>query len=245
MSVSVLCADTVEKKKNWFQALELEYEVNAGVNIGGASPIPLPAEIRRIDSYNPDLNLQLGASVTKWIDMRKKWGVNVGVRVETKGMETKASVKNYGMEILDNGNKLKGRWTGMVHTKYHSRQFVVPITGVYKINRRLKVNFGPYLGFAFDNNFDGYVYDGYLREGDPTGNKYVFEYDSKASYDFGGDLRKFQWGLQGGVSWSAYRHLVVNANLEWGLNDVFESSFNTVSFPLYPIYLNVGFGYVF
>ncbi len=40
MSVSVLCADTVEKKKNWFQALELEYEVNAGVNIGGASPIP-------------------------------------------------------------------------------------------------------------------------------------------------------------------------------------------------------------
>lgn len=74
--------------------------------------------------------------------MRKKWGVNVGVRVETKGMETKASVKNYGMEILDNGNKLKGRWTGMVHTKYHSRQFVVPITGVYKINRRLKVNFG-------------------------------------------------------------------------------------------------------
>ena len=142
MSVSVLCADTVEKKKNWFQALELEYEVNAGVNIGGASPIPLPAEIRRIDSYNPDLNLRLGASVTKWIDMRKKWGVNVGVRVETKGMETKASVKNYGMEILDNGNKLKGRWTGMVHTKYHSRQFVVPITGVYKINRRLKVNFG-------------------------------------------------------------------------------------------------------
>lgn len=245
LSVSGGYGQTVEKKQNWFQALELEYEVNAGINIGGASPMPLPAEIRHIDSYSPDLNLQLGASVTKWISRDKKWGVSVGARLETKGMETKATVKNYGMEILDNGNKLKGRWTGMVHTKYHTRQLVIPITGVYKINDKLRVNFGPYLGFAFDNDFNGYVYDGYLREGDPTGDKYVFEGDSRASYDFGANLRKFQWGLQGGISWLAYRHFVVNANLQWGLNGIFESSFKTVSFKMYPIYFNAGFGYIF
>lgn len=226
-------------------ALGLEFEVNAGTNIGGASPLPLPDEIRHIDSYSPDLNLQIGATVTKWFGPQEKWGISAGARVETKGMKTRATVKNYGMEILDNGKKLSGRWTGKVQTKYHSQQLVVPITAVYRANKRLKVNLGPFLSFAFSNEFDGYVYDGYLREGDPTGDKYVFQDDARASYDFGEDLRHFQWGLQGGVSWLAYKHLHVNANLTWGCNSVFNSSFKTVSFNLYPIYLNVGFGYLF
>lgn len=226
-------------------SLGLEFEVNAGTNIGGASPLPLPAEIRHIDSYSPDLNLQLGVSVTKWFDTQRKWGTAIGVRMETKGMRTKATVKNYGMELLDNGRTLKGRWTGHVQTKYNSRQMVIPITALYRFNNRIKVNFGPYVAYAFSGDFDGYVYDGYLREGDPTGDKYVFEGDSRASYDFGEHLRRFQLGLQGGVSWTAYKHLAVNANLTWGLNDIFNKSFKTVSFNLYPIYLNIGFGYVF
>ena len=47
----------------------------------------------------------------------------------------------------------------------------------------------------------------------PTGDKYVFEDGSRASYDFGENLSTFQWGMQAGVSVSAYKHLVVNANL--------------------------------
>lgn len=223
----------------------LEYEVNAGTNIGGAAPIPLPAEIRHISYYNPKLNLQIGATATKWLGIRKKWGVAVGLRMESKGMETKAQVKNYGMEIIQDGKKLSGRWTGCVSTKYYSQQLVVPVTAVVKLSNRFKLNFGPYVSYAFSNDFDGYVYDGYLREGSPIGDKVVFEGDSKATYDFGEELRKFQWGMQGGVSWSAYKHLVVNANLAWGCNNIFNSSFKTVSFDLYPIYLNLGFGYVF
>ena len=73
----------------------------------------------------------------------------------------------------------------------------------------------------------------------------MFEGDAKASYDFGDELRHFQWGMQGGVSWSPYTHLAVNANLTWGCNDIFKSSFKTVNFNLYPIYLNIGFGYIF
>ncbi|MDE5876102.1 MAG: PorT family protein [Muribaculaceae bacterium] len=223
----------------------LEYEVNAGTNIGGASPIPLPSEIRKIDSYNPDLNLQIGVSARKWLGDKEKWGVGLGIRLETKGMKTKATVKNYGMEIIDNGKTLKGRWTGKVQTKYHSRQLVIPLTAFYKLNRRIRFNVGPYLSYAFSNDFGGYVSDGYLREGDPTGNKISFGADSKASYDFGEQLRKFQWGMQLGGSVTVYKQLAVNANLEWGCNDIFNSSFKTVSFNLYPIYLNLGFAYIF
>lgn len=96
-----------------------------------------------------------------------------------------------------------------------------------------------------NGEFSGYVYDGYLREGDPTGNKVTFEGDSQAPYDFSDELRTFQWGLQGGISWRAFKHLSVQGNLSWGFNDIFKKSFNTVTFDLYPIYLNVGFGYAF
>lgn len=223
----------------------LEYEVNAGTNIGGASPLPLPAEIRKINSYSPELNLQIGATVRKWLGADAKWGAGIGVRFETKGMKTQATVKNYGMEIIDNGKTLKGRWTGKVQTKYHSQQLVVPLTAFYKLSSRVVLNAGPYLSYVFSNDFNGYVFDGYLREGDPTGDKISFSGDSKASYDFGSELRKFQWGMQGGVSVRVYKQLMVNANLEWGCNDIFNSSFKTISFDLYPIYLNLGFGYVF
>jgi hypothetical protein len=243
LAVALVIPFMAHAEGNFFS--DLQYEVNAGTNIGGASPIPLPREIREINSYSPNLNLLLGATVTKWLGVEKKWGVAVGARVGTKGMKTKATVKNYGMEILDDGNILSGRWTGKVQTKYHTQQLVIPITAVWKVNKRLRVNFGPYLSYAFDNDFSGYVYEGYLREGDPTGDKYVFEGDSKATYDFSDNVRKFQWGIQGGVSWMAYNHLAVNANLTWGCNNIFVSSFKTVSFNMYPIYLNVGFGYIF
>ena len=225
--------------------LGLEYEVNAGINIGGASPLPLPAEIRRINTYSPQLNLQIGTTITKWLTPEKKWGASVGLRLETKSMETGATVKNYGMQIIQDGKMLSGKWTGDVRTKYSSQQLAIPITAVYRFNDRWRMNFGPYMAYAFTNSFDGYVSDGYLREGDPTGNKISFEGDSRATYDFGDELRRFQWGLQLGCSVRALKRLSVNANLTWGLNDIFKSSFKTVSFNMYPIFLNVGFGYVF
>ncbi len=243
----VVCAQT-DRPTSIYKSilLGLEYELNAGVNIGGAAPLPLPAEIRSIDSYSPNLNLYIGGTVTKWLDMdKKKWGVGVALRFETKGMETKAMVKNYGMEIIKADTKLSGRWTGRVQTKYQSQQLTIPVTAIYKINSRWKVNAGPYVAVVFSKDFNGYVYDGYLREGDPTGLKWSFSDGARATYDFGDELQSFQWGFQGGVSWRAFKRFSVNANLAWGCNDIFKKTFKTVSFNMYPIYLNMGFGYIF
>ena len=55
----------------------------------------------------------------------------------------------------------------------------------------------------------------------------------------------FQWGLQVGAGWRAFKQLNVYADLTWGLNDIFKSDFNTITFAMYPIYLNIGFGYAF
>ena len=153
-----------------------EYEIRAGVSIGGTSPLPLPVEIRSIDTYNPTLALMLEGNAIKWLGKTKKWGVITGVRLETKNMITKATVKNYGMEIIGNdGNRLKGNWTGGVKTKVRNAYITVPVLGAYKINSRLRAKAGAYVSYLMDEEFSGYVYEGYLREGNPTGKKVNFE----------------------------------------------------------------------
>lgn len=224
----------------------LEYEVKAGFSIGGTSPIPLPVEIRSIDSYNPGMQIAIEGNVTKWLDPARQWGVSVAVRLENKGMKTDAIVKNYSMEIIgDGGEKLKGYWTGNVKTKVKNSYLTIPVLVAYQLSPRWRLNAGPFVSYVLEGDFSGNVYDGYLRENDPTGNKVEFNEGASAPYDFSKDLRKFQWGLQLGGEWKAFKHLNVYADLTWGLNDIFKKDFNTVSFAMYPIYLNMGFGYAF
>lgn len=224
----------------------LEYEVKAGVSIGGTSPLPLPVEIRDISSYNPTLSVSLEGNVLKWLDREKRWGVIVGIRLENKGMKTDARVKNYGMEIIgDGGEIVKGSWTGQVKTKVKNSYLTVPVLAAYKFNPRFRMSLGPYFSYMMEGDFSGDVYDGYLREGDPTGNKVVFEDGKSAPYNFSKNLRRFQWGAQVGAEWRAFKHLNVYADLTWGLNDIFRKDFETITFAMYPIYLNVGFGYAF
>lgn len=230
----------------WSKLRGLEYQLKAGFNIGGVAPLPLPAEIRSIDQYNPNLALSLSGEVAKWFGKNNEWAFIFGITLDTKSMTTQATVKNYGMEIIgEEGEKVSGQWTGGVRTKVKNSYLTLPIMAGYKISSRWRVKAGTYCSYVLDGSFNGNVYDGYLREGDPTGEKVVFSDDKIALYDFSSDLRKFQWGLIFGGEWKAYKHLNVYADLTWGLNDAFKKDFNTITFAMYPIYLNVGFGYVF
>lgn len=239
-----------QKDQNWAiinSALKgLEYEVKAGLLIGGTTPLPLPAEIRNITSYNPTLLIAIEGNITKWFDKEKKWGMTIGLRLDTKGMKTDARVKNYGMEIFgDGGERVAGNWTGQVKTTVSNSYLSLPVLATLQCNSRFRMHLGPYFSYMLDGDFSGSVYDGYLREGDPTGNKVVFEDGASATYDFSDDLRKFQWGAQLGVEWRAFSHLNVCADLMWGINDIFKKDFQTITFAMYPVYLNVGFGYAF
>ena len=222
-----------------------EYEVKAGVNIGGASPLPLPVEIRDIKSYSPKLNGLLEGSATKWFGNDYKWGVSAGLRLEEKGMETAATVKSYQTEIVNEGEKVAGYWTGDVNTNYKSSFVSLPILANYRFNPEWKVRAGLYVSYRMDGEFSGFVSDGYLREGTPIGEKISFTDGKTATYDFTSQLRRFLWGTQLGGSWRAFKHFSVTADLTWAFNNIFEADFKTISFNMYPIYLNVGFAYRF
>ncbi len=216
--------------------------VGAGFSIGGSAPMPIPAEIRAINKYKPTLSIQLeGAAQKKFGD---HWGMMVGVRFENKGMETDARVKNYHMEAVnaDGSGKIVGAWTGNVKTEVDLNYLTFPVLATYSFNDRWQIAVGPYLSWMMRGDFTGKAYDGYIRDQDPTGEKTEV---TSASYDFSKDLRRFQWGLQLGGEFKAYKHLSVSANVQWGLNGIFPADFQSVTFDLYPIYGTIGFHYLF
>ena len=113
----------------------LEYRLKAGFNIGGTSPIPLPAEIRKINSYNPTTAFSIEGDVVKMFE--NKWGISAGIRRETKGMKTDATVKNYHMKMIANdGGEMEGQWTGGVTTSVKQSLLTVPVLVVYKVSKR-------------------------------------------------------------------------------------------------------------
>lgn len=222
-----------------------EWELNAGLNIGGAAPLGMPREVRKIHSYNPLFNGSLEGKVTKWWGADRRWGTSVGLKFEDKAMKIDADVKNYHTEIIREGDRVSGYWTGFVNIKYTSTFFTVPVTVDYRINQRWKVRAGAFYSVRLDGEFSGYVTDGYLRSGVPTGEKIVYEKGQQASYDFDDDLRRSYWGVQLGGSWLAYRHFSINADLTYSFNNIFRSNFTTVRNTLHPLYFNIGFGYSF
>lgn len=222
----------------------LEYSIKAGISLGGTSPLPLPAEIRKIESYNPTVCISIEGDVHKRFGDR--WGFLFGLRLETKGMETDARVKNYHMKMVgEDQGVMEGNFTGNVKTKVRNTYLTFPILATYRVAKRWDLKLGPYFSYVTNRDFSGSAYDGYMRNGNPIGSKVEISADNPATYDFSQDLRKFQWGAQFGADWKAFSHLNVFADLTWGLNSIFKKDFDTITFDMYPIYATLGFAYAF
>ncbi len=245
LSVSALSASGKNSKKRHFFNTNMDYELNAHFSIGGSAPINMPVEIRKIESYNPNLQLGLGASATKWLGDESDWGVRLGVYAHSKGMETRAQVKNYKTEVILDKLHMKGVFTGLVETRVENSYLTVPVSMTYKLSDRWSLYAGPHVSFVLTPHFSGYVSDGVFRLGDATGERIVFDGESQAAYDFSESIRKVQWGAQIGAEWSLRKHFVLFSHLDYDFNDLFVKDFTAISFPLHNIYLNLGFGYKF
>ncbi|QCX53285.1 porin family protein [Elizabethkingia sp. JS20170427COW] len=245
-SVSLAWAQETENvtKESFFKK-DMEYQVRANFSIGGATPLGIPQEIRKIESYNPTLALGLEANATKWISTDKKWGVRVGAKVESKGMKTKAQVKSYLTKIEQNNQSVKGYFTGLVQTDVKNTYVSFPISAVYRLSPKWNFYGGLYFSGLIDKSFDGYVTDGHFRQGTPVGPKIIFENGSQASYDFSEEVRKFQWGMQLGAEWTMKKHFVLFPEVSYGFNGILNPDFDAISFNMHNIYLNLGFGYKF
>ena len=220
----------------------LNYTVRLGYNIGGTAPIGMPATIRKMNKYTFKPNFSLGIDVQK--DLWGKWGLLTGIHLENKAMEIDATVKNYHMEMVQGGERLEGMYTGNLVTECQEWMLTVPLMATWRTGKVL-LKAGPYVSYVSTRVFEGYVYDGYLREGDPTGLKIELgnEADTRGEYDFSDDLRTLQLGVMVGADWHFGKRLGAYLDLAWGLTEAFHSDFKTIEQSMYPIYASVGLTY--
>lgn len=235
----------VESQINFFNK-NIEYQVKAQFSIGGASPLGLPSEIRKIESYNPTLQLGLGINATKWFNDKQQFGLRVGLLFEGRGMETQAKVKNYYTQIADEtGAQTKGYFTGHVITNMKNSYITFPINLVWNATKSWNFYAGFYLSGLIDKSFSGHIYDGNFREGTPIGELTIFENTAKGIYDFSDDLNHFQWGNQLGAELKINKSFRIFADATMANNQIFKNSFEAISFKMYNIFGNFGFAYKF
>ena len=216
------------------------YQARLGYNIGGTMPMGMPASIRGLNSYTPKPSFTIALDAYK--PLTEKWGMMAGFHFQTKAMETDARVKSYSMEMRQGSESLSGLFTGNVVTNAKQLVVTLPLQATFSVSDAVRLKFGPYFSYALNNEFTGYAYDGYLREGDPTGTRIELGNtpDSWGTYDFSDQMRHLQLGVNLGADWQFHHRWGVYADLAWGVTGVHRSSFHTIEQTLYPIFGTVG-----
>ncbi|MGJ1421201.1 porin family protein [Sphingobacterium spiritivorum] len=219
---------------------KISFAVAAGTKIGGSAPLSLPAEIRKIRSYAPAHPFFVGARALYDID--NKWGLSIGLTFEGKGMNTEATVKGYKTTFNANDDpseNIKGYYTGDISTNVQNLYLSIPIQATYNISEKWDLQAGPYIAFAVKKRFFGTATNGYMRNIDPTGEKIKIDL---AEYDFAKSVRTVDVGMSLGSHYNFSRRYFALAQFDYGFNNIMKTGFESISFGLHNIFLNVGVG---
>lgn len=242
ITIVLIASSTLQ---TWSYSWWEDTNINArlGYSIGGTAPLDMPATIRKLNSYSPRTNIQVGIDFYK--PLNTHWGMMVGFQMENKGMKTDATVKNYHMEIKKGGNRLEGMFTGNVESKVTEWMFTIPVLATYELGSHFRLKFGPYGSLLTSKEFSGVAYDGYLRKTNPTGNKILLGHEEgqRGLYNFSDDMRQLQWGIKAGCDYYFSQHWGAYAEVNWGISGIFNRNFKTIEQTMYPIYGTFGLIY--
>lgn len=227
-----------EAAKQW------EYDLRLGLNIGGTTPLPLPAEIRKINSFTSGLNPVAGVRATRWFESHPQWGVTSGITVDYRGMKESADVKYWYTHLVvgegENAGTFSGTFTGKNRTTVRNGYLTVPLLATYRPFKHWTFHLGGYFSWMLSADFSGTASDGYIREGGPTGDRIEVK---NASFDFSDNLRKIDAGISVGADWRFNKRMSVTGDLTWGLVPVFPSDFKGICYKMYNIYFALGLSY--
>lgn len=222
---------------------KIEFKVIAGSKVGGAAPLSMPVEIRKIRSYSPANPYFIGAGAQ--YPITPKWGVSLGVVFEGKGMNTDATVKGYKTTFNANEDptaNITGYYTGDITTNVQNLYISIPIQATYQLSHRWRMELGPYLSFAVKRKFFGSAYNGYMREGTPVGDQVDID---NADYDFKESVRPVDIGFSAGTRYGISKRIFALGQFDYGFNNIMKTGFESISFGLHNIFLNVGVGVKF
>lgn len=213
-----------------------------GVNLGGTMPLPMPRAIRGIEDYNPQLHFAIeGRAAYRF--KNSSWGLTTGLRLEQKGMNTDARVRNYFVNVVaDDGATLRGAFYGDVYTRVRLSLLTIPVLATWQPHPRWTLSAGPTLSINLGGDFSGYAYNGYIRKDSPIGERTAV---TKGAYEYGDDLCTLHWGMLLGVDYQFSRRWSATAEYTMGVHGIFPSTYTNVSYTLYPVFATIGVSYKF
>ncbi|SHF97777.1 porin family protein [Dysgonomonas macrotermitis] len=226
-----------------FRKENLEHKIVAGFNFGATTPTSIPREIRKIEGWWPQFTPQLGYNII--YNTSDKWAVGSGILLDYKGMGVRDRVKYLYTEVKleKDGNYLTGYFTGKNETTVKMAYVTIPLYARFKINDTWNVRGGGYMSYAYSTSFKGKVWDGYMRAPDPTGSEIVIENKGDATFDFGDDVKTFDFGILAGGEMKINQRFNVFGTFNWGLTPIFHNSFKAVPFKMHNIYVTLGISY--
>lgn len=246
VSLALLTASVAQAQSIFHKGVlsDVKYGARVGYNIGGSTPLSMPASIRKLNKFSLTPNLVFGINAEK--PLGGDFGLMVGLRFENKGMSVDATVKNYKMEMVKGGERLGGVFTGNVVTKTTQWMFTLPVQATLHY-KKVTFKAGPYVSYLTGREFYGWAYDGYLRVDDPTGAKVLLGTapDERGDYDFAPDMRRWQVGVDVGVDWAISERIGAYADLSCGFHGIHRSGFKTIEQTLIPVYGSIGVTYSF
>lgn len=228
-----------------FAGDSIDYKARVAYNIGGTMPLGVPASIRSIDAFRLTPSVMVGSDIN--LHFNKMFGLMTGLRFENKGMDLEITAKSYSMEIKKGDSQLGGLFTGHVKQDLTQWMLTLPIQLTCRAAENVTLKAGPYISLLLSKRFSGIAFDGYIRQGNPTGPRIDIGSTEAdwATYDFSNDMRTLQWGVALGLDWDFTTRLGLSLDLNWGLSGIFPSTFTTVEQTLYPIYGTIGLFYRF
>lgn len=241
ITVILLILSIMTSKLSAQEETQKTFDLNfrLGVNLGGTAPLPLPEEVRKIESYNPKFNPQIGFNLV--YNLNERWGVGSGATFDWKGMRVRDEVKYMYTTVTEKeGGELTGYFVGKNMTNISMTHLTIPIYARYRFSDKWNVRLGIYASRVLSNKFDGNVTDGYMRVGTPTGQKQEID---EATFDFSDDARDYDFGLLGGGEFRLTNSLGIYADLSWGLVPYFYSKSNPIRFKMHNIYGTFGITY--
>lgn len=223
---------------------KISFYARAGTSVGAAAPLGIPASIRKVESYNPGFQPALEAGLG--YRFAPKLGLAAALRFEQKGMRTDARVKGYYTTINEAGSNgieaVTGYFTGRVRTKIRNRYLTLPLHLTYHSNNDFTLKAGGFVSLLLNSRFTGDARDGYIRNETPVGER---ENIDAAGYDFSGNVRRVNAGIEIGADYRLSSLLFVSANLNYALTPLMEPGFRSIDFGMHNIYINLGIGYRF
>lgn len=226
------------------RASQWTYRVRAGYSIGGTLPLPFPTTLRSINGFKPKGGFTAGFEGTRWLN-HSRWAITLGGYFFIDGMQADVTIKDYDMILWMNGESVQGNYTGDVVIRFRLAGLRFPALCTFRMNPRWNLSFGPTFTHYIHPEFNGEAYQGYLREGSPTGPKVVFVPENPATFEFNDQVNENKFGAQVAFDFRIFQHLSAFGLVDMAFlgNGVFKESFSTIPFPLYATYATLGLAF--